>query len=103
MTDKELATFMVKHFQQMLEVDEWELDNIKKDLARYREEDKKLVEHIWAKGVVTRLDMEIFCVENFMGADTKETLRKRSRVYRDRSYHRKQLEYWKRREQVAAT
>lgn len=97
MTDMEMREFaqrQVEWHKKFLAYDDHELEYIKEELKRLRKQDKELVEYIWAKGVVTKTDMEIFCIPNFVGAEIKKVLHRREQVYRSRKRNKAWIEYY---------
>ena len=60
-------------------------------LKSCRKDDRDLVQHIWARGVVTELEMKIFN-KDYVSSDTQFYIDDRKFYYKSRRKARKQLE-----------
>ena len=83
----------IEYSNRMLGYYERNLERVKNQLKRERKEDRELVEHVWNRGVVTKLEMEIYTKE-FKGTET-EKLEKEARQTRKaiRKYKSRISEY----------
>lgn len=85
---------IIESTERSIEWSNKEIEWLNKQIKRSKEEDKKLVEYVWSKGVLERMDMEVFG-KDFIGAETKDWLKQRDRQYRSRAKDRKRLENYK--------
>ena len=56
------------------------LEYANKDIKRIREEDKRVVEYAWSRGVVTEYEYVLF-VKGFESVDMKNAKKERARYY----------------------
>jgi hypothetical protein len=72
------------------------LERIKRELKRTRKDDKELVAHVWAKGVLTKCDWYIFGnPDSFVGVGTKKLISERADAYRSRKKNLAWIEHYK--------
>lgn len=62
-----------------------------RDLEQSRQEDRKLVEYIWSKGPLTKVDMLIWGSKKYESGETRKIKNQRARSYRQRKWCREQL------------
>lgn len=86
----------IEWYKKQIEHDTEDISFINYELKKSRDEDTKIKEHVWSKGVITELDMKIFGSE-YVGSRTKKLLEERTRAYRIRknngNWLRKYKEY----------
>ena len=56
------------------------LEYANNDIKRIREEDRKLVEYVWSKGVIRKYDYTVF-TKDFESVDMKKAKKERARYY----------------------
>ena len=99
MTRTEMRAFaerQIEWHEKFLAHDEWELEYIKEELKRSRKADKELIEHIWAKGVLTKTDWYIWGdPDHYVSAETRKLMNRRQHVYRSRKRNLEWIEHYK--------
>ena len=87
---REVYEGMVESYKRWIEHDADEIKWANDMLKITREDDKRLVEYIWSKGVLTEWEMERY-TKAFTGTETKYYLKERARYYRERARDRARL------------
>ena len=76
---------------------EWERKDLEynnRNIARERAKDREQCEWVWARGVLTRIDFEIWGnPKKFVGSETKKYLKWRERNYRRIKYYERQIKH----------
>ena len=93
----EILEFYKHEVEYNREQVEWYRKQIKyvnRQLERSRQGDKELIEFIWGRGVVTKLDWECFISKgkDYMSGETRKLMNERARYYRKCKYYTKELE-----------
>lgn len=84
---------MIEMSEEAIAFDSDHIMTLNEIIADCRREDRRLVEYVWSKGVVTADEMRLFN-KGFMSRETKDWIKCRRRAYKCRSRSRKSLEYW---------
>ena len=99
MTREEIRDFYEKQVAFYKAQIEWSSDQIKwanDELKESRERDRRIVESVWGKGVVTEEEMKLF-TKDFQGRDTKYFIKDRAWSYRKRAKDRRRLKEYEKR------
>lgn len=87
--------------KKMIAFAEKDIERLNREINRCREEDKRIKEYVWSKGVLTKIEMEIYGKKNYKSVEMEKLERERQRAYRDRKRWERQYrldvseyEYW---------
>ncbi len=101
MRDLNLKEFYQKQVEWYKHEIEWETEQIAwetEQVKRSRKADRELVEYVWSKGPVEKIDMEIYGKngKGYKGKDTKQHLAYRKKYYLRRKRYMKSLAEYQR-------
>lgn len=87
----ELKRLILDTWENCIDSDNKSIAFANEMLKSQRERDRELVEWVWSKGVLTKLDMEVF-TKDFKSSETKYWEKDRRHWYRERAKNIKRAE-----------